>query len=206
MAKYIQIAKKSGIRVLPPDINKSGRSFTVDGNAVRFGLGAVKNVGGAVVDEIVQERTADGPFRSFTDFCGRMAGRRINKRVVESLIQCGAFDGLGCKRAVLMEIYERVLEDSTAQKKSIMPGQLDLFGSLTALEKTSDDSFPDRPEFSEKEKLAMEKECLGIYVSGHPLEAYRALVQQVSTASLAEIRENENHRFLNRPRCVWQAF
>lgn len=195
VAKYIQIAKKSGIRVLPPDINKSGRSFTVDGNAVRFGLGAVKNVGGAVVDEIVQERTADGPFRSFTDFCGRMAGRRINKRVVESLIQCGAFDGLGCKRAVLMEVYERVLEDSTAQKKSIMPGQLDLFGSLTALEKTSDDSFPDRPEFSEKEKLAMEKECLGIYVSGHPLEAYRALVQQVSTASLAEIRENENHRF-----------
>ncbi len=196
VTQYIAVAKNQhNIPVLPPDINKSGRQFSVDGNAIRFGLAAVKNVGGGVVDEIVAERTEGGKFAGFRDFCTRMAGKKVNKRVVENLIRSGAFDSFNLKRSVLMGVYERVIEDATTLQKTIMPGQMDMFAMLSEKEIHTEDNFPDRDEFDEKDILAMEKECIGIYVSGHPLDRYKDLVKKCATAYIQEIDENENHRF-----------
>ncbi len=194
VTKYIDIVKKRGITVLPPDINKSGRTFTVDEGRIRFGLAAIKNVGGAVVDEIEAERNENGNFVSFTDFCERMAGRKINKRVVESLIKCGSFDSLNLKRSVLLTVYERVIDDAVLRLKNIMPGQIDMFGELTG-GATHTDNFKDLEEFPKNDMLSMEKECVGMYVSGHPLDAVAEAVRATSTASVLEIIENENHRF-----------
>lgn len=194
VSKYIGVIKRLGMTMLPPDINKSGRSFSVDNGKIRFGLAAVKNVGGAVVDEIAQERKQNGDFVGFTDFCERMAGRKVNKRVVESLIKCGAFDSLGLKRAVLMNVYERVLDDAALKLKNIMPGQIDMFAEL-AESVPSGDNFADCEEFPKSDILAMEKECIGMYVSGHPLDSVAEAVRATSTASVLEISENENHKF-----------
>ena len=195
VTKYIAVVKSLGITVLPPDINKSGRQFSVDGDRIRFGMAAVKNVGGAVVDEIVAERELGGEFTGFRDFCQRMAGRKVNKRVVENLIRCGAFDSMGLKRSVLMGVYEKVLDDAVKEQKSVMPGQLDMFGALMGDDTPREDNFPDCEEFDQKDILAMEKECIGMYVSGHPMNQYRTEAQRCSTAQIYEIVENEEHRF-----------
>ncbi len=195
VTKYIAVVKSLGITVLPPDINKSGRQFSVDGDRIRFGMAAVKNVGGAVVDEIVAERELGGEFTGFRDFCQRMAGRKVNKRVVENLIRCGAFDSMGLKRAVLMGVYEKVLDDAVKEQKSVMPGQLDMFGALMGDDTPREDNFPDCEEFAQKDILAMEKECIGMYVSGHPMNQYRAEAERCATAQIYEIVENEEHRF-----------
>ena len=194
VAKYIDVVKKLGITVLPPDINKSDRTFSVDGGRIRFGLAAVKNVGGAVVDEIAEERVQNGEFTGFTDFCERMAGKKVNKRVVESLIRCGAFDSFGLKRAVLMNVHERVLDDAVNRAKNVMPGQINMFDTMedTPL---AQDKFPDCEEFSKRDILAMEKECIGMYVSGHPLDSCAEAVRASATASVRDIIENEGHKF-----------
>ncbi len=194
VTKYIGILRGQGITVLPPDINRSGRQFSVEDGKIRFGMAAIKNVGGAVVDEIVAEREAGGLFTGFRDFCQRMAGRKINKRVVENLIRSGAFDSLSQKRAVLMNVYERVLDDAVAEQKTVMPGQMDMFSMMEESIVTGDD-FPDVPEFDEREILAMEKECIGMYISGHPLERVREQIERCATAQIQEIHENENARF-----------
>ncbi len=194
VSKYIGVVKKLGITMLPPDINKSGRTFSASGGEIRFGLAAVKNVGGSIVDEITAERDANGDFTGFTDFCERMAGRKINKRVVESLIRCGAFDSFSLKRSVLINVFERVLDDAVARAKNVMPGQIDMFSQMTESVPAAD-NFPDAEEFPEKEILAMEKECIGMYVSGHPLDSCAEAVKATSTASVIEITENENHKF-----------
>lgn len=194
VTKYIEVIKAHGITVLPPDINRSGRKFSVENGKIRFGMAAIKNVGGAVVDEIVAEREQGGLFTGFRDFCLRMAGRKINKRVVESLIRSGTFDSLGLKRAVLMNVYERVLDDAVSQQKMVMPGQMDMFSMLEQPSSAGDD-FEDCPEFEEREILAMEKECIGMYISGHPLDRYREQITRCSTASIQDIRENEENRF-----------
>ncbi|MBO5364383.1 MAG: DNA polymerase III subunit alpha [Clostridia bacterium] len=194
VTKYISIIRNQGITVLPPDINQSGRQFSVEDDKIRFGMAAIKNVGGAVVDEIVAERKAGGAFSGFREFCQRMAGRKINKRVVENLIRSGAFDSLGQKRSVLMSVYEKVLEGAVAEQKSLMPGQMDMFSMMEESVSQGDD-FPDMPEFDEKEILAMEKECIGMYISGHPLDRVREQILGCSTAQIQEIHENENGRF-----------
>ncbi|MEE1013339.1 MAG: DNA polymerase III subunit alpha [Clostridia bacterium] len=195
VTKYIAVVKSLGITVLPPDINKSGRQFSVDGDRIRFGMAAVKNVGGAVVDEIVAERENGGEFKGFRDFCQRMAGRKVNKRVIENLIRCGAFDSFGLKRAVLMNVYEKVLDDAVSQQKNVMPGQLDMFSTLLDEPGLAEDNFPDCEEFDERDILAMEKESIGMYVSGHPLNRYRRQAERCATAQIYEIVENEEHRF-----------
>ncbi len=195
VTKYVAVAKSLGITVLPPDINKSGRQFSVDGDRIRFGMAAVKNVGGAVVDEIVAEREIRGEFTGFRDFCRRMAGRKVNKRVVENLIRCGAFDSMGLKRAVLISVYEKVLDDAVKEQKSVMPGQIDMFGALMGQDTPVDDNFPDCEEFAQKDILTMEKECIGMYVSGHPMNQYHKEAEQCATAQIYEIVENEGHRF-----------
>lgn len=194
VTKYISVIRGQGITVLPPDINRSGRQFSVEDGSIRFGMAAIKNVGSAVVDEIVAEREKEGPFTGFRDFCKRMAGRKMNKRVVESLIRCGAFDSMGVKRAVLISVYERVLEDAVNQQKTLMPGQMDMFSMMEDVTAVSDD-FPDCPEFEEREILAMEKEWIGMYVSGHPLDRYREQLARVASAQIQEIQEDEENRF-----------
>ncbi len=194
VSKYIDVVKRLGIKILPPSINNSYKNFSVDDGKIRFGLAAVKNVGGAVVDEITDEREKRGPFSSFTDFCERMAGHKLNKRVLENLIKCGAFDEFGHKRAVLISVYERVLDDASGKLKTVMPGQIDMFGELTD-EFCKTDNFPDLPEFSKRDILAMEKDCIGMYISGHPLDSYKEAVKITSSASVLEIFENEKKSF-----------
>ena len=194
VTQYISVAKSLGINVFPPDINKSIRKFSVSDGGIRFGLEGVKNVGGAIVDEIVAERKKNGDFTGFKEFCKRMSGGKLNKRVVESLIRCGAFDSFDLKRSVLINVYEKVLDDVSSEQKIIMPGQLDLFslmGETTPIE----DNFPDIDEFDKKDILAMEKESTGMYISGHPLDRYRDDVEKCSSASIMEIVENEKSRF-----------
>ena len=194
VSKYIEVVKRLGLTVLPPSINKSGRDFNVDNGCIRFGLAAVKNVGGSVVDEIALERTENGEFKGFTDFCERMVLRKINKRVVENLIKSGAFDEFGLKRAVLINVYEAVLDDASNKAKNVMPGQIDMFGNMET-EIVLNDNFPDCDEFSKKEILAMEKETIGMYISGHPLDSCKDAVKAMSKCSIIELNENENHRF-----------
>ena len=195
ISKYIEVVKHLGIEMLPPSINKSGKDFSVDNGCLRFGLAAVKNVGGAVVDEIAAERETGGNFIGLTDFCKRMVSRKMNKRVVESLIKCGAFDEFGLKRAQLFRAYERVMDDAQYTAKNTMPGQLDMFSMMSDEVERNADNFDDCREFPETELLAMEKESIGMYVSGHPLDSKAAAVRAASTASISDIIENEDKRF-----------
>lgn len=195
ISKYIEVVKRLGIEMLPPSINKSGKDFSVDNGCLRFGLAAVKNVGGAVVDEIAAERETGGDFIGLTDFCKRMISRKMNKRVVESLIKCGAFDEFGLKRAQLFRAYERVMDDAQYAAKNTMPGQLDMFSMMSGEAERNADNFEDCREFPETELLAMEKESIGMYVSGHPLDSKAAAVRAASTASISDIIENEDKRF-----------
>ena len=195
ISKYIEVVKRLGIEMLPPSINKSGKDFSVDNGCLRFGLAAVKNVGGAVVDEIAAERETGGDFIGLIDFCKRMVSRKMNKRVVESLIKCGAFDEFGLKRAQLFRAYERVMDDAQCAAKNTMPGQLDMFSMMSGEAERNADNFEDCREFPETELLAMEKESIGMYVSGHPLDSKAAAVRAASTASISDIIENEDKRF-----------
>ncbi len=192
ITKYINVAKKLKINVLPPDINESEDKFTVNGNSIRFGLLAVKNVGHNFAKDLTNERIKNGAFTSFTDFVNRMLEFKINKKMVEALILCGAFDSLKLKRSVLMNVYESIIDGEMSGRKSIAKGQLDMFSEGTDIDT---DNFPDIPEFSAKDMLDYEKEYMGIYVSGHPLDSYKTVIEKNSTVNILDILENENHRF-----------
>ena len=200
IAKYIVIVKKAGINVIPPDVNKSGAKFTVSDGSIVFGLGAVKNVGGGVVEEIVSERSRNGEFVSFTDFCTRTSGKKVNKRVVENLIRSGSFDSLGLKRSVLLSEYELLIEKITANARNEVPGQMSMFDLVDADEigstgfaKHTEDNFQDKPEFPVEQLLAMEKESIGMYVSGHPLEKWREMQFSAGITNALSVIEDEEH-------------
>ncbi len=200
IAKYIVIVKKAGINVIPPDVNKSGAKFTVSDGSIVFGLGAVKNVGGGVVEEIVSERSRNGEFVSFTDFCTRTSGKKVNKRVVENLIRSGSFDSLGLKRSVLLSEYELLIEKITANAKNEVPGQMSMFDLVDADEigsagfaKHAEDNFQDKPEFPVEQLLAMEKESIGMYVSGHPLEKWSEMQFSAGITNALSVIEDEEH-------------
>ena len=186
---YIQECKRLGIDILPPDINESYKKFTVVDGKIRFGLMAVKNVGQNFIETIIKARE-DGPFSSFTDFCERMENidsSVMNKRAVESLIKCGAMNSLGGNRAQLLSIFERVMDGIHADKKRNIEGQFSMFETIDT--KVSEDDLPDLKEFNQKTLLTMEKEMLGIYISGHPLQPYEEELKQISTISTAELYE-----------------
>lgn len=196
LAKYIPIIEKAGISILPPDINGSSAKFTArDGNIV-FGLGGIKNVGGGVVETIESIRAEDGIFESFTDFCNRVAGRGVNKKAVESLIKSGSFDGLKLKRSVLLAEYDIVMDKAVASAKNEIPGQLSLFDLAggEAAQKT-EDNFADKDELPVEQLLAMEKESIGMYVSGHPLEEWRDMQYEPGITTVLSVLENEENRF-----------
>ncbi len=170
ISQYVQESRAMGIEVLPPDINESEVRFSVVDGKIRFGMAAVKNVGEAAVREIIAEKDARGYFKSFIDFCERIEARDINKRCVESLLKCEAFDSFGTYRSRMIAVYEKVLDGVSQNRKKNLEGQLSLFemagGSQTAV---SEDIYPLIQEYPPNMLLSMEKEMLGLYISGHPL-------------------------------------
>lgn len=192
---YIRECRRLGIQVLPPDINESEAKFIVKGDKIRFGLAAVKNVGSAVIDNIVQSRKEEGKFTTFTSFCERLDSGLLNKRQIDSLIKCGAFDSLGIKRSQLIATFENILENVQKNKRSIIEGQVSLFESNSFLADQNEEYFPEINEFDDKTKLLMEKEMLGTYVSGHPLAQYEEMLHRktsLNAAHLIEISEDSD--------------
>ena len=176
IAFYIQYCRKQGIPVLPPDVNRSLSKFTVDDTGgkkgIRFGLGAVKNLGLKAVDALVIERERGGAYRDLYDFVGRVTGGDLNKKGVESLIRCGAMDGLPGHRSQKLRVFERAMDGVSRSQKSMVAGQLSLFGMADSALDAPPPPMPDVPPFDKNQLLAMEKETTGVYISGHPLDAY----------------------------------
>ena len=182
IGEYIEQCKHMGIDILPPDINASRDSFTVDKNSIRFGLAAVKNVGEAALKMIVEIREKDGLFTSIEDFCSRVSSRCINKRALENLIKCGAFDSLGYNRAQFMSVLDQVVELGARKQKDIASGQMDLFSEFMDEDTSMDKiTMPKVDEFPKIELLNMEKEITGFYITGHPLEEYKNKIHALST-------------------------
>ncbi|HOJ80696.1 MAG TPA: OB-fold nucleic acid binding domain-containing protein, partial [Clostridiales bacterium] len=182
---YVQECRQEGIEVLPPDVNESDVRFTVANGKIRFGMAAVKNVGESAVRELIDERDKRGLFKNFYDFCERIGERDFNKRCVESLIKCGAFDSFGVYRSKMMAVYEKLLESAQQGKKSRVEGQLSLFEMSGQIQKMkTEESYPDLKEFSREMLLSMEKEMLGLYISGHPLDEFKnELMEQITVNS-----------------------
>jgi len=176
---YIEECKRMGIRILPPDINASKAGFTVDEKAIRFGLAAVKNVGENAIQNITAVRDDTGKFNSLVDFCSRIDMRVVNKRVIESLIKCGAFDSLGAKRSQFIAILDRAADIAASRQKDSASGQIGLFGEET-LQSVDEIQLPDIDEFLPEEILALEKEITGFYVTGHPLDRYRSKMSSLT--------------------------
>ncbi|MBQ7974951.1 MAG: DNA polymerase III subunit alpha [Clostridia bacterium] len=199
---YLRNCAEMGIDRLPPDINESYDSFSVSDGAIRFGLSAVKNVGRSAIQKIVAERERKGKFKNFADFLERMAGGYLNKRALESLIRCGAFDSMGIKRSQLMQVYEFALDGISQTKRNNIEGQMSLFDMGGSTEEAFDIDYPDVAEFSKQDLLAMEKETAGIYFSGHPLEEYEERIIRITRdniyrlISASERDENGEYRFV----------
>ena len=181
VSQYVMECRKMGIRVLPPDINESEGSFSVKNGVIRFGLMAVKNVGFNVVQNIIDERNKNGAFKSFIDFCERLEGKELNKKTVESLIKCGAFDIFGIYRSRLIANYEKILERVSQKRKSMISGQLSLFDVTRDADDTATIEWPQMAEYNSKLLLSMEKEMLGLYISGHPLDEFADTIKEIVT-------------------------
>lgn len=192
VVEYIRECNAMGIEVLPPDINKSYSKFSVDGNCIRFGLAAVKNVGSHVIDAIVQEREEAGDFIDLSNMLKRLDSKLTNKRIVESLIKCGAFDSLGENRATLMFGFEALQESINKDKKKNVSGQISLFEMMSQEQQEEveeQNSLKFVPEYKDKVKLEMEKEVLGVYVTGHPLSEYEDLIKRKTSINCGEINK-----------------
>lgn len=169
---YIALCRRMGIRILPPDINASFANFSVDGEAIRFGLAAVRSVGENAMENLVTVRKQGGPFQSLQDFCRRVDAKIINRRSMENLIKCGAFDGLGAKRSQLLAVLDSAMGEAARRQRDRESGQLGLFGD-EALDDATEQEIPDIPEVDAMERLAWEKEITGFYITGHPLDRFR---------------------------------
>ena len=194
VVEYIRECNVIGIPVNPPDINKSFAKFSVEGDSIRFGLAAIKNVGVNVIENIVKEREENGEFKDFVDFAKRLDSKDTNKRMIESLIKCGAFDQISENRATLMAGYESVLESISMDRKKNVQGQISLFDAFStqvdeAPEMQLSTNLPVVREFSEKERLNMEKEVLGMYLSGHPLSEYKSELDRKTSINMKKINE-----------------
>lgn len=173
VSEYILNCRSMKIDLLPPDINRSEGVFTVEQGSIRYGLSAVKGIGKPVMDSIVEERNNNGAFKNLKDFIERLSGKEVNKRTLENFIKAGAFDSLGGTRKQFMIIYAQVLEDANREKKNALTGQMSLFDLVSPEEKAAYEiKLPDVGEYSKEEQLSFEKEVLGVYISGHPLEEY----------------------------------
>ena len=189
VALYIAECKAMGIDVLPPDVNESDVNFTVVGNNIRFGLAAVKHVGEGFVEQIMAQRELGGPFASFEEFCRRMHGREMNRRSVESLIRAGAFDSMGYKRKALLQVLELVLDGVNSAARKNIAGQMDLFSMDEDMAEPAME-LPDVEEFTHDEKMKMEKEFTGIYLTGHPMDGYREIIARLEAVSVGAILDD----------------
>jgi len=189
--KNINECRDMGIEVLPPDIKSSMKSFSVVGDAIRFGLGGVKNVGSAAIDAIIEAREKNGKFDSIFEFCENVDLRKVNKRVIESLVKCGAFDNTGAKRLQMITVLEEAMEGAQVLQKDRLNGQVNMFGAFQAQERQthSHTDLPDLDEWPENELLNYEKESLGFYITGHPLASYSADMERYATADTSTISE-----------------
>ncbi|MCI9393442.1 MAG: DNA polymerase III subunit alpha [Oscillospiraceae bacterium] len=189
VAEYTAECRTLGIELLPPDVNESDADFTVVGEGLRFGLVAVKGVGRGFINRLLEERASAGPFPDFVQFCDRMFGMELNRRALENLIKCGAFDHMGYRRSQLLEVFGQVLDGVAASRKRNVEGQIDLFGGFGGDELQSLPMLhlPDIPEVSAQEKMAMEKETTGLYLSGHPMDAYRENAKMMGAVSIGSV-------------------
>ncbi|MBE3587682.1 MAG: DNA polymerase III subunit alpha [Thermoanaerobacteraceae bacterium] len=192
VSAYVEECRRMGLTVLPPDVNESRESFTVVDGKIRFGLAAIKNVGLGAVEAIIRSREKDGPFTSFADFCRRLDARVINRRVLENLIKSGALDSLGHHRAQLMAAIDSGLALAQQSQRERSNGQLsllDVWGDTMSEELTL--TMPRVKKFNRSEMLSLEKEALGLYISGHPLEDYRQVLQEETSVAVAELSDGE---------------
>jgi DNA polymerase-3 subunit alpha len=191
VVRYITESKDHGINVLPPDVNESDKDFTVVKGDIRFGLAAVKNVGGAAIDSIIEVRDADGVYKSLGDFCNRVDSRKVNKRVIESLIKAGAYDTMGGKRSQLMTILDQAMDQAQASQRDRESGQISLFSIMDgeAQNKSVDIPMPDMEEWEDRMRLAFEKETVGVYLNGHPLDSYAQELKDATECAIIDLHD-----------------
>lgn len=196
--EYSTECQRLGIKVLPPDINVSRGGFTVDGDAIRFGLNAVKNVGRNLIEAVVAKRE-ERPFRGLYDFCKRLHGNELNRRAVESLIRAGAFDGLEPSRRGMLESVEPILKSIENEQRHNLEGQMDLFSVMAGESSPHNDDYkvPPMVEYTTAELLQMEKDVSGLYLSGHPLDAYREQIGKISTCTVSQLCGEDAKNFDN---------
>ena len=193
VAEYIYACRQMNIQILPPDINRGVADFSVDGGNIRYGLAAIKSIGRPVIEAIVADRTEFGPFKNLEDFITRMSVKEVmNKRIIENFIKSGALDCLGGTRKQFMAIYLQILEHVNQEKKYAMTGQMTLFDLVDDEQKSEFEiKLPNVGEYSKENKLAFEKEVLGIYISGHPLEEYEEKWRRNISATTADFQPDE---------------
>ena len=190
---YIAECKEMGILTLPPDINSSEDVFSVEGNNIRFGLGAVKNIGRGLIRSVVAKREEGGPFRSLEDFLTRMGEGELNKRAVENFIKCGAMDCFGNHRSELLAVYESMMDSLAISRKKNLEGQMGLFGMMEEEDSAAAAiPIPKMPELSKADLMNMEKETTGLYLSGHPMDDYRAYLKNTHVVPIGALLEEEN--------------
>ncbi len=197
VVRYINECRDLGIKVLPPDVNESGKDFSVIQEGIRFGLAAIKNVGEGAIEAIIKAREDGGPYASFFDFCHRVDIRKVNKRALECLIKAGAFDTTGARRAQLAAVLDRTVDQAMAAQQAESKGQTSIFAAFESPEDPSsrrgtlpfDESLPDLPEWDEGQLLKCEKELIGFYITSHPLARYTDAVARFSTTSTDRLSE-----------------
>ena len=189
---YIAECKDLGIPVLPPDINHSEDHFSVEGDAICFGLGAVKNVGRGLIRSMAAKRAEGGPFKSLEDFLTRMGEGELNKRAVENFIKCGALDCFGHNRASLLAVYDRMMDSVASTRKKNLEGQMGLFALLDDDDAAAAVPVPKLPERSRAELMAMEKETTGIYISGHPMDDYRRFLKNTHVVPVGDLMDEDS--------------
>ena len=192
IAGYIAECKELGIAVLPPDLNHSEDHFTVEGSAIRFGLGAVKNVGIGLIRTMVKKRQEGGPFKSLEDFIERMGEGELNKRAVENFIKCGAADCFGNHRSELLAVYDSMMDAIAASRKKNLEGQLGLFGMLEEDDAAAKIPIPKLNEMKKADLLALEKETMGIYISGHPMDDYRECLKNTHVVRIGSLMDEDS--------------
>ena len=192
VAEYIMTCRQMGIVLLPPDINEGESAFSVSSGKIRYGLSAIKSIGKPVIEAIVRERELGGRYKSLKDFCERLGGSEVNKRTIENFIKAGAFDSLGPSRRQQMMVYAQIMDQVAMEKKKSMTGQMSLFDFVGEEEKQAFEiQYPKVSEYDREFLLAYEKEVLGVYISGHPLEEYETAWRKNITAVTTDFDSDE---------------
>ena len=191
VSKYIMECRQMGIEILPPDINLGDGDFTVGDNKIRYGLSSIKSLGRPVIEAIVKEREDNGPYSDIRDFVTRLSGKEVNKRTLESLIKSGAFDGFGLNRRQMMLMYSEIVDSVVKESKESIAGQMSLFDMFSSEDKPMETIPPKVEEYNLEDRLSMEKEVLGIYISGHPMDDYKELWEKNINAMCSDFEYDD---------------